>query len=171
MNRISNLAALYNISTTTIITELNKVLSKNFNPSTKLNDEEIKIIKEAFAKDLENKTASYIRIKTSYVDVDTTFIIDESECKIFPKEVADYNKNFVDIELLKNKKDRFWALENIEIELLLKAKWQNILKIQKIIKENRTVEMAYEPRTNDIDNFYFGGLSGEEASIAYWNCD
>lgn len=114
-------------------------------------------------------------IDEKFLFIDEKFSFINSEKEDFTEIYSDYRKNLNDIEVLIKKENRFWALEAGEITVLIEAKLKRIYEIQKEIKEERD----FKKLTNDsndfsqdpYESFHWGGLSGEEAHTAHWNCD
>lgn len=174
MKRINKIAIELNVSVNTLIQELKKVSEKQFDKNSKLDLKEIEFLTEIFQKDKKLKIEADKKKSTFYFDIDENFSFNEQEKRAFSELISDYEKKQKDIKELKGKENRFWALEEEEIKSLLKSKFQKIYEIQKEIKENRefkTITNSYKSERDPYENFRFGGLSGEEAHTAYWNCD
>ena len=142
--------------------------------NSKLETKEIEFLTKTFQKDKNQKIEANKKKSTFYFDIDDNFSFSKQEKKAFSEIFSDYEKKLNDIKELKGKENRFWALEKDEIETLLKSKFQRVYEIQKEIKENRKYRVISNSNKSEKDpyeNFRFGGLSGEEAHTAYWNCD
>jgi len=177
MKRISKIAVELNVSSNTLIQELKKLSDKEFHLNSKLDTKEINYLTEIFQKDRDEKIEANKRKATFYFDIDEDFSFPDLEKNDLPELFSEYEKNLSDIDQLKNRVNRFGALEDEEINILLKSKFKKIFEIQKVVKEERRLRIIANSNHSNQDpydpyeNFHWGGLSGEEAHTAYWNCD
>lgn len=143
MKRINKIAIELNVSASTLIQELKKVSNKEFDMNSKLETKEIEFLTKTFQKDKEQKIEADKKKSSFYFDIDENFSFNEQEKKAFSEIFSNYEKKQNDIKEPKEKENR---------------------KFRVIPNSNKSEQDPYE-------NFKFGGLSGEEAHTAYWNCD
>lgn len=180
ITRISKLAFVLNVSVNTLIQELKKFSSRAIDKNSKLDFKEIQFLTEKYQIDKALKKEVERKKSRFFFDIDEGFSFTSTEKKELPELLSQYVKNQKDITELKRKEKRFWALEAEEIKLLLKSKFQRLHEIQKEVKEERKAKeerefiaatKSNESKRDPYENFQWGGLSGEEAHTAYWNCD
>lgn len=107
------------------------------------------LIDELLAKRIINALHSLIR--NNRFSPENTDLIQ----KILNSEDSEFEKmkNLRSLELAKNPKRSSHKVQAEKID-----------DLDKEIDEDKSIDHSY-------DDFYWGGLSGEEAYIAYWNCD
>lgn len=94
--------------------------------------------------------------------------IEVSETK--NKRILNALKYLIDIEYYNDEKKNF-IKEIINSEKVLKTKVHQLKKyFHKQPNENSKLKIT-ESEQDPFENFHWGGLSGEEAHTAYWNCD
>jgi len=170
MKRLFQIAIDLNISVERLILDLQKISEKTFNRNTKLNDDEISFLNELHIKNKELKTELEKRKKTFGYDIDENFIFTDKEIEEFTDLYGHYSQLIKEITELINKENKYWALDNSEINALLKLKYKMVSEIQKEMENERCINNKSVNNYLD-DSFKWGGLSGEEAHIGFSNTD
>ncbi|MDY3343638.1 hypothetical protein PG326_00005 [Riemerella anatipestifer] len=121
-----------------------------------------------------SKIINKFGLDKKFLFIDETFLFDENEKNEYSFKFSKYEKNLKDIEELQKRENRYCSLEIDDIIILLESKLDIIYKIQEEVKLYRKFKRILD-KSNDFndthENFYWGGLSGDEAYTAYWNCD
>ena len=166
---ISKIAHKLNVASYRVI----EVLSEKFpddnidsNNTKRIDEKQANLLRTYFQKDKELKKLVKNYKPIELFDIDDAFLFTGKEKDFNNKMFNEYSQNLTDIEHLKVKRNKYWALSDEEIQVLLNLKLAKIEKIQKKIKELREIEIE---KINDIKTSI--DCQNETKNTEFWNLD
>lgn len=136
------------------------------NNTKRINEEKAEFLRTYFQKDKELKKLVENYKPIELFDIDDGFLFTGKEKDFNDKMFNEYSQSLSDLENLKAKRNKFWALNNDEIGVLMNLKLSKIELIQKKIKELREIEIE---KINDIKTSKSNYI--ETKNTEFWNLD
>lgn len=173
MSRISRLTSEYKISSKRIIDTL-KILNpnKSFSINEKLNQFELDFLKKEFSVKTDMKLNQFKQADFYTFDIDDEFYFAEKETSKFESEYLRYVELVNDIENLKFKNNKYWGLDKDEINAILRIKYNEIDKIQCIIKTYRDeIQEKHDKIMQANQDKEDLNIHSEAKAIESWNID
>jgi hypothetical protein len=173
MTRISNIAVEFQISSIRIIETL-KVLhpNKNYSINEKLDEIETEHLRKEFTLSPNKKINRFKQADFYTFEIDDEFYFSEKEITKFDSEYVKYVGLINDIENLKFKNNKYWGLDQDEINAILRIKYSEIENIQSEIEKYREELQEKLNKIRQAEDYEDDlRIHSEAKSIESWNID